>query len=604
MIKNRKGCKMDFFKPDKECVAELLGEDKRKFIIPEYQRPYRWEKDQCETLWNDIMRVFGDSEDDEGKDIEEYFLGSIVAYGNENKELEIIDGQQRISTFILLFRAFYECFKTENKADDYFKDFGKCIWDHERNVGFSYDAMRLESRVAIKSDVESLRAILSEDIDIDNLNRESLYVKNYLFFYEKLREFKQDKSGSWTKLCDFILGKKLFILRVICDSQESAMTIFNTLNSRGMPLSSADILKGHIYKEKKNKQQNTEEFVKDWQELESIVEDDKDKEIKSIDFFFLQYMHIIRALNDDCDTTTPGVLEFFTKKDSKDKKDKKATKYGANQGWLFKDETIPFIMDLAQFWAKYQDYLSDLSCRYMSILYLFQNKSWRSFVSCLVWRNKDYFKSDEFDKEGFSKDFDRYLLELIKYTTLALLNNNAGANVTDDIVFRLNANILQERDLYSSFENFEHKYSFPTFENFKEFCLKNPKKMKYLLYLYAFIYSDFKENIEVSKLQIEHILPQKWQGYDFDGWTEELHKAYLEQIGNKILLDGKTNNKCRDNFFSYKKRFYKENADESLKEIKNLAERVSNTWTKEDIDERSKEMYQRLQRFFDKKTKG
>lgn len=190
--------------------------------------------------------------------------------------------------------------------------------------------------------------------------------------------------------------------------------------------------------------------------------------------------------------------------------------------------------------------------------------------------------------------------------TLALLNNNAGANATDSIAFRLNANVLKEKNLSSNFEDFEHKHSFPSFENFKEFCfcLKNPTKMKYLLGLYAFIYSDFKENIEVSKLQIEHILPQKWQGYDFDGWTEELHKAYLEQIGNKILLDGKTNNKCRDNFFSYKKGFYKENADKSLKEIKNLAERVSNTWTKEDIDERSKEVYQRLQRFFNDKTKG
>lgn len=48
-----------------------------------------------------------------------------------------------------------------------------------------------------------------------------------------------------------LLGKKLFVLFIICDSQESAMTIFNTLNSRGMPLSNADILKGYIYKHKK-----------------------------------------------------------------------------------------------------------------------------------------------------------------------------------------------------------------------------------------------------------------------------------------------------------------------------------------------------------------
>lgn len=63
------------FKPEKIYIAKLLSEDGQKFVIPEYQRPYRWGEDECETLWNDIISVFGD-----GSDIEEYFLGSIVTY--------------------------------------------------------------------------------------------------------------------------------------------------------------------------------------------------------------------------------------------------------------------------------------------------------------------------------------------------------------------------------------------------------------------------------------------------------------------------------------------------------------------------------------------
>ena len=103
------------FKPEKQYIAKLLGEEGRKFIIPEYQRPYRWTKDECETLWNDILGVFGN-----GENIEEYFLGSIVTYKNDNKKLEIleiIDGQQRITTLTLLFRAFYECFKKEKQKE-------------------------------------------------------------------------------------------------------------------------------------------------------------------------------------------------------------------------------------------------------------------------------------------------------------------------------------------------------------------------------------------------------------------------------------------------------------------------------------------------------
>lgn len=57
---------------------------------------------------------------------------------------------------------------------------------------------------------------------------------------------KIDATMQYEKFCKMFLAKRLFILLVVCDSQESAMTIFNTLNSRGKPLSNADILKGYI----------------------------------------------------------------------------------------------------------------------------------------------------------------------------------------------------------------------------------------------------------------------------------------------------------------------------------------------------------------------
>lgn len=574
------------FEPTQKYVKDLL-ESGIRFKIPEYQRPYRWEKDHCETLWNDILDVFGN-----GENIEEYFLGSVVACrdNNNKEELEIIDGQQRITTFTLLFRAFYEWWMNEGKQGDYPKDFGKCIWKYKRDGDFLYEEPHLKSEVATDSDLESLKQVLSKTINDETFNKNSLYVKNYFFFYEKLKEFKLKDSAMWSEFCDFILGKKLFILLVICDSQDSAMTIFNTLNSRGLPLSNADILKGHIYKHKKNKQEDTHSFTQSWQSLETLTEESQ--EIKNVDFFFLQYMHIIRAINKDYDTTTLSMLDFFTKKDTRKKY------YGALDNWLYKDETMPFIMNLANFWTNYSNYLSDISCRYMSVLNLFQNASWKSFVSCLVWKNRTYFKNNDFDKANFSKDFDKYLLKLIKYMTLPFLNESATTSVCDEIVFKLNVNVLQNQNLST---NFTQKYEFPSFEDFKEFCAYYPRKMKYLLYLYAYIYNDFKENIvEASKLQIEHILPKQWQNANFNGWNAELHEEYLEQIGNKILLDAKTNQKCSDNFFALKQKIYKEKGDKSLKEVKDLSNKTSHTWLPEDIEARNEEIYQRLKAFFKK----
>ena len=189
------------FDSKKEYIAKLLGEG-QKFIIPEYQRPYRWTKDECETLWNDILGVFGD-----GSKVEEYFLGSIVTYENDNKELEIIDGQQRITTFTLLFRAFYECLKPEFKTAraDYPIDFGKCIWEYTRNEGFCFENRHLISRVITSKNEKTLEQLLSENCEVENKN--SNYSKNYIFFYEKLREFILKEPLLFEELCKMFLQK-------------------------------------------------------------------------------------------------------------------------------------------------------------------------------------------------------------------------------------------------------------------------------------------------------------------------------------------------------------------------------------------------------------
>ena len=567
------------FDSKKEYVARLLDEG-QKFIIPEYQRPYRWTKDECETLWNDILGVFGD-----GSNVEEYFLGSIVTYKNDNGGLEIIDGQQRITTLTLLFRAFYECFShgIAQKNQFFLVGFGKCIWEIDFKKGLIFENNHLNSKVITDNNNDILKNILSEKIDITKIkNNNSNYAKNYIFFYEKLREFIVNEPLLFEKLCEMFLQKKLFVLLVVCDSQESAMTIFNTLNSRGLPLSNADILKGYIYKKVKNK----EKFANDWKDIETKIEESDN--IKDLDFLFLQYMHIIRAENEDTNTTTQGVLPFFTKTDKKEY-------YGALQNWLYKPETIPFISNLADFWIKPKNYLSDKSSRYINILNLFQNDTWKFFVSYLVWRNKDCF-NDNFDKDKFSEEFDKYLPKLIKVITLHFINKNASTNVIKDIVFKMNVSLKKNNE-----ENFpEIQQSIPEKEIFLD-IMKNfdTRKIKYILFLYAYIYSEFKEDINASDLEVEHILPKEWQNMDVSDFDEESHKKYVEKIGNKILLDKKSNIKCSNNFFAKKQEIYKKIYDKgyNLKEVYDLGIRERNIWEKKDIENREEEIYKNLNSF-------
>ena len=97
----------------KKSIRDLLNVMQgKKFIIPDFQRPYKWDVEKCETLWDDIEN-FTLTDAKTGSD---YFLGTIVSYVNEDGNQDIIDGQQRITSFFLLLRAFFR--KLEDMTED------------------------------------------------------------------------------------------------------------------------------------------------------------------------------------------------------------------------------------------------------------------------------------------------------------------------------------------------------------------------------------------------------------------------------------------------------------------------------------------------------
>lgn len=568
------------FEPKQRFILNIKDKESQKFLIPEYQRPYRWKIDECQTLWDDIINAFYEKKDNKKF---EYFLGSIVSFENDHGDLEIIDGQQRITTLTLLFRAFFESLKSEGKKDEFQDDFGKFIWKKIRNEGFVFNEPYLSSQVITDKDKKVLEYILIEDIDIEKLKSfNSNYAKNFIFFHDAINDFKLKNASEFSNLCDTILSDTFFVLCVTCDSQESAMTIFNTLNSRGMPLSNADIIKGYIYKNIENK----EEFAKKWQEISSKFEEYNPKEDMSV--LFIQAMHAIRALHNHTDSTTPSVLDFFTKI--------KKNNFGAEDEYLVKQDKIKelmnFIETLVYFWGSPEIYLKEKAYRYFNILCLYQNDMWKFFVAFLVWRNKDNFIKGEFN-DSFSNEFESNLLELLKAITIKFLNNKSNTNEIKDLVFKMNVDLNQNKDFSYS------KFLLETF--FNDYCsgMKiDAKKVKYLLYLYAHLYDDFSSDIKNYKLEVEHILPKTWQNANFDEWNKITHLEYLEQIGNKILLDKATNIKCANNFFSLKQEKYKES--QNSQEVRDLGNREDKIWSKADIEARNKAIEQALKNFINK----
>ena len=578
------------FEPKQRFILNMKDRENQKFLIPEYQRPYSWEIDECETLWNDIVNVF--EEKKENKNVE-YFLGSIVSFENkdENSALEIIDGQQRITTLTLLFRAFYASFTKETVSEDkqgYLFGFGGFIWERDpATYKFMFDKPFLESNVITNRDKEVLEQILKENLDVDSLRKSnSNYAKNFVYFFDTIETFKSNRPLDFGDLCSTILRDTFFVLCVTCDSQESAMTIFNTLNSRGVPLSNADIIKGYIYKNTKNK----EEFSKKWKYISSIFEEYNPKEDMSI--LFNQTMFALRVINNATKKNLPAVVNFFTKY-SKNGENFGANKYLTEQEKI--DELMDFIESLVCFWSDPKTYLNEKAYRYFCVLKLLQNDVWKYYVSFLIWRNKQYFTKDEFSKK-FNKEFEVELLKLLKETTANVLRGKSTTDNMHDLVFKM-SKCLNKAEKYIDNEPLPVSFleNFSSNDNDRK---PDTKKVKYILYLYAHLYNKFSSDIDDIKLQVEHILPQTWQNINFGDWNAKSHSEYLEQIGNKILLDKKLNIKCGNDFFSSKQEKYKNHRNSQ--EVRDLGNRENKIWSKADIEARNKAIEEALRDFVTK----
>ena len=245
---------------DKQILQKIFSQD-FWFVIPEYQRPYVWQKDNIEELIEDLYYAFEHKEDNE------YFLGSLVLKNTNN--------QQRLTTFFMMIAVLRDLLEDE----DYKSTMREMIYQKEnklkkipsRNRITYYIRDNVESFISefiisdngtLKKD-ELLHRAESDNISISNMANGILIINNLLSQKENLEEFVV-----------FLLNKALFIY-VSTDNTEDAFRLFTILNDRGIPLTSADILKstniGQIQKEELKK------YSKIWEEIEAKYGDNFDR---------------------------------------------------------------------------------------------------------------------------------------------------------------------------------------------------------------------------------------------------------------------------------------------------------------------------------------
>ena len=198
---------------DQKCIKDLFIDKKADFLIPDYQRPYAWGELECQTLWDDIFS-FAFPDDDFSKfnsDSDEYYLGSIVTFNNVNNKKEVIDGQQRLTTLMLLLRAFYSKFgnmKDENSVNTK-TTIEKCIWKTNEFGKPNFSILKIDSDVASDDYKKEFLDILKTG-DITK-EMKSKYAQNYRFFIEKISRFLDEYPSYFAYLPIRILNNCILL---------------------------------------------------------------------------------------------------------------------------------------------------------------------------------------------------------------------------------------------------------------------------------------------------------------------------------------------------------------------------------------------------------
>lgn len=197
-------------------IRELMGEN---LSIPMYQRPYRWSTDSVLTLVMDIYEAFLNG-------ILEYRIGSVVLHrinDNKNEVLNIVDGQQRLTTIAIIFYVFQELLGEDDKT--------KIRLLEEKYNELSYKAI------------------------IDNLD----------IIRRKLKEFDKKQLKEYY---NYIL-ENCTIVKIVTDSEQEAFQFFDSQNSRGKELAPHDLLKAYHLREMNDESEDIKvKIINDWENLE------------------------------------------------------------------------------------------------------------------------------------------------------------------------------------------------------------------------------------------------------------------------------------------------------------------------------------------------
>ena len=267
----------DSFVPSSLNIRDVFCNDNVAYKIPDFQRRYSWGRDQLDALWNDLYESYQNHFNDS------YFLGSIVVVKNQNNIYEIIDGQQRLTTLVImtsvLLKTYPEisCPNPEKPEDDTSlidaQTLEQCLYFRKGRRRLTlqtapeYDS-DFNSTIIIPDSFAALSCPTKYEMKKDN----PVYNFRYAayFFYNQFNKLSEEDRLRFV----FFIYNKVKLIRIVCNNLSFAIKLFQVMNDRGLPLASSDIIKSYIMgriEEESDKDELRPIFSSNWKNLELIV---------------------------------------------------------------------------------------------------------------------------------------------------------------------------------------------------------------------------------------------------------------------------------------------------------------------------------------------
>lgn len=525
------------FKTENNTLRKLIGNG-LTYKIPRFQRDYSWEAEQWEDLWVDIMGIIEDPTDSA------HYMGYLVLQSTDDKSFDVIDGQQRLTTATLIILAVLKKLQDLINEDiDATANTKRLEQIRQTYIGH-LDPVTLVSRPKLTLNRNNNDYFQNYLVPLAKLPQRGLRASEHLlrkafdWFYQKVDQYlKQEEGNEGVRLAQLVeyISDNLFFTVITVSDELNAYKVFETLNSRGVRLSSTDLLKNYLFSILDKNQENTHELRNLEERWENIV--NRLQSEKFPDFLRIHW-------NSRNKFTRHTELFKVIRNNIRDR----AAVFALLRGM---EEDLDTYLSLSS------PDISDWSLedkRLVNILKLFRV---RQPFSLLLSAKR------EFDRENFTKLLYAIMVISFRYNTIGTYSpaelERAYNNVVEHINKKKITNSNQALGLLKSVYIDDQRFS----RDFAEKVIKttDSRSTQLVRFILCEIECYISNSIEVDfssdTFNIEHILPQNAPDNWGDFSYEEMN-ALTYRLGNMTLLQSNVNRDLGVAEYSQKREILKE----------------------------------------------